>query len=114
MSNLEATHTFVSVARVEDVPPGTVKEVQLEGRMLALANVGGELFALDNRCPHKGGPLGKGKLIGDVVMCPWHTIKFNVRTGVCTINPKRVAERFPVQVRDGEIFVSPEPIADPS
>lgn len=110
MINSDATDSFVRAASVEDVPPGSVVEVAVDGRLFALANVGGTFYAVDNRCPHKGGPLGKGKLFGELVMCPWHSIKFNLRTGICTINPKRVAARFPVEVRDGDVYISPEPL----
>lgn len=58
--------------------------VQVGERRFALANVDGSLFALDNNCPHNGGPLGKGRLMGAEVECPWHQWRWDVRSGRCT------------------------------
>jgi nitrite reductase (NADH) small subunit len=59
------------VAARTEVPSGTGKVVLAGGRVLALFNVEGEYFAVDNSCPHRGGPLGEGHLNGRVVTCPW-------------------------------------------
>ncbi len=97
---------WVKVARVGDLRPGTVRTVQAEGRRYALANVGGTFYAVDNNCPHNGGPLGKGRLIGTVVECPPHQWRWDVSTGRCAWPDAhwRVA-RFPVRVENGDVLL---------
>ena len=73
---------------VNDLAPGTCTSVELDGEYgVALANLNGEIFALDNTCPHAGGPLGEGTLEDEHVVCPWHGWKFHVRTGYRKSNP---------------------------
>jgi nitrite reductase/ring-hydroxylating ferredoxin subunit len=71
----------VTVARVRDVRPGHVRPVRAEGRWYALANVDGAIYALDNNCPHNGGPLGRGTLRGRELECPWHGWRWDVTSG---------------------------------
>ena len=101
---------YIDAAKLSDLPPGSCLSVDLDdtGRGIALFNVGGELFALDNTCPHAGGPLGEGTLQGDLVRCPWHGWKFNVRTGRCVKNPidEWAASCFPLKVEHGTIQVA--------
>ena len=59
-------------ANLSEIPVGSIKEVQVAGTPVALANVGGKLYAINNTCLHRGGPLGQGQLEGTVVTCPWH------------------------------------------
>ncbi|MCX5723204.1 MAG: Rieske 2Fe-2S domain-containing protein, partial [Nitrospirae bacterium] len=61
---------FVTVATVEDIPPGTGRTVEVQGIRLALFNVEGTFYSVDNTCPHAGGPLGEGHLEGCLVECP--------------------------------------------
>jgi len=68
---------FVNVATVEEIPPGTGRTVEVQGVWIALFNVDGSFYALDNTCPHAGGPLGEGCLDGHIVECPWHGWRFN-------------------------------------
>ena len=96
---------LVRVATVAEIPAGTIREVDVRGRMVALANVEGEFFAIDNVCVHTGGPLGQGLLEGQVVECPWHAWQFDVKTGICGANPRARIPTFPVKVQDGEVFV---------
>ena len=101
---------YIDAAKLSDLPPGSCLSVDLDdtGRGIALFNVGGELFALDNTCPHAGGPLGEGTLQGDLVRCPWHGWRFNVRTGRCVKNPidEWAASCFPLKVENGTIQVA--------
>lgn len=70
--------------RVEDLPHGKSKTIDLpEGRELALFNVNGEFYAIENSCPHKGAPLSNGLLCEHVIECDWHGWQFDVRTGEC-------------------------------
>ena len=72
---------WIRIASVEQCPPGHVCELLADDRIIALFNVDGEFHALDGICPHQGGPLGKGKLTGCIVTCPWHGWQFDVKTG---------------------------------
>lgn len=97
---------FVKVANLSDVAPGTAKTVDVNGQLIALFNVDGEIFALDNTCLHQGGPLGEGMLEGDVVTCPWHMWEYNVRTGEKVGHPELKVSKYEVQVENGEIRVA--------
>ena len=83
---------YVTVAQVDQVPPGTCRTVEVDGIFRALCNVNGTFRAVDNTCPHAGGPLGEGCLEGDWIECPWHGWRLNVFTGERRENPEiRVA-----------------------
>ncbi len=97
---------FVLAAKLTDVPSGTIREVQVEGKAVALANVDGQFHAIDGVCIHRGGPLGDGVLEGAVVTCPWHGWQYDVRTGRVGQNPGAGVNCFPVEVRGNEIFVN--------
>ncbi|MCC6735290.1 MAG: Rieske 2Fe-2S domain-containing protein [Bauldia sp.] len=69
------------VLDLADLPPGTMKTIDLGGTEVVVANVDGACFAFGGICPHEGGSLGDGELRGAVVTCPWHGARFDVRTG---------------------------------
>lgn len=96
---------YVTVARTAQVPPGSVLQVQAAGRWYALANVEGVLHAVDNNCPHNGGPLGKGTLTGTHLVCPWHGWCWDVTSGRnCWPGTDWRVPRVPVRVNnDGDI-----------
>jgi nitrite reductase (NADH) small subunit len=95
----------VRVAAVVDVPTGTGRVVEAGGKDIALFNVDGRFYAIDNVCPHRGGPLGEGDLEGTIVVCPWHAWKWDVTGGMNTNNPAVKVACFPVIVDGGEVFV---------
>ena len=72
---------FVRAAFKADIPEGEGKAIALGDREIALFNLGGEFFALDNVCPHRGGSLGSGAVDGEIVICPLHGWEFNIKTG---------------------------------
>jgi nitrite reductase/ring-hydroxylating ferredoxin subunit len=97
---------MVRVARVSELSPGTGKVVGTDGRSVALFNVDGVFYAIDNTCTHRGGPLGEGALIGEIVTCPWHGAQFNVRTGAVTSRPAPSGVRsYPVKVEGDDVLV---------
>jgi nitrite reductase (NADH) small subunit len=107
---------FYPVAKIEDLPPGTCQSIEFQDQGIALFNLEGTIYALDNTCPHAGGPLGEGSVEGDLVECPWHGWKFNIKTGVCQKNPNPTwnVSRYDVQVVDGIILVAlPAPESRP-
>ena len=71
----------VRVASLAEVPPGTGRQVQVSGRAFAIYNLDGIMHAIDGTCTHRGGPLGEGKFVGNIVTCPWHGARFDVTTG---------------------------------
>jgi 3-phenylpropionate/trans-cinnamate dioxygenase ferredoxin subunit len=114
------------VAEAGEIPPGGRKIVEAGGHSIGVFNVGGEFFALRNRCPHQGGPLCEGKLWGilearapgefeydprrEILACPWHGWEFHVRTGQSWCAPDRLrTRRYPVSVEDGRTL-----LADPA
>ena len=95
----------VFLTQAADVPVGEGRVVEAEGRALALFNVGGSFYALDNACAHRGGPLGEGELDGTAVVCPWHAWRWDVTTGANVNNPAVKIACFPVAVDGGHVFV---------
>jgi len=100
---------LVKIAQTKDVAPGTGKVVEAEGRSIALFNVAGTFYAIDNTCPHEGGPLGEGALVGEVVTCPWHNTEFNVKTGTA-LGPLTDDDvrSFPIKVQGNDVLVELE------
>jgi nitrite reductase (NADH) small subunit len=96
---------FVRAAKTDEIPAGTIREFQLDGTTIALANVGGKFYAIDNTCIHRGGPLGQGVLAEKVVTCPWHGWEYDVTTGKITQNPAVGVDCYRVEVRGQDIFV---------
>jgi len=100
---------FITVAKVEEIPPGTGKTVDVNGVWIALFNVDGSFVAVDNTCPHAGGPIGEGSLSGEIVTCPWHGWQFNVRTGQRDGNPNFTLACCPVRVQDDHVQIALPP-----
>jgi nitrite reductase (NADH) small subunit/3-phenylpropionate/trans-cinnamate dioxygenase ferredoxin subunit len=97
--------TFVTVARVGDIPPGTARQVDVHGRWVGLFNIDGEYHAVDNLCLHRGGPLCEGSVQGQVVTCPWHGWQFDVTTGVLMQDPTVGVSRHETRIVFDEIQV---------
>jgi len=95
------------IATVREVPEGGALVVQgHKEEEIALFKVKGEIYALENTCPHMGGPLGEGECAGGVVTCPWHGWAFDVKTGSCqNVEEGRPAKRVAVTVRSGNVFI---------
>jgi nitrite reductase (NADH) small subunit len=96
---------FVRAAKMDEVPPGTIREFQLDGKTVAIANVNGKFSVINNVCLHRGGPLGEGELNGQVVTCPWHGWQYDVTTGKLAANPAVGVETYLVELRGDDIFV---------
>jgi nitrite reductase/ring-hydroxylating ferredoxin subunit len=117
------------VAAVGDIPPGARKLAEINGRSIVVFNLGGEFFALNNRCPHRGGSLFHGKQTGlvesdgpgnycysrpgEIIRCPWHGWEFDIRTGQSYCDPKRFRARaYPVNVEPGSSVVKGPYVAE--
>ena len=101
----------VAAGRVEELPAGTVRLLEAAGRRVAVGNAGGELFALDDTCLHRGGSLACGHLDGEVLVCPMHWWRYDVRSGRRLGQPELAVARYPVRVVDGEVRVTVPPAA---
>ncbi len=97
---------FVKVAETHEIPPGRMKLVDAHGQRLSVANVDGSFYAFSDECTHDGGPLSEGDLEGEIVTCPWHFSRFNVRTGEIVESPaEEVVAVYNTKVEDGAVFV---------
>ncbi len=97
---------FVKVAKSDEIAPDQGKLVEIEGKRIALFNVEGSFYAIDDTCTHRGGPLSEGVLNGQEVTCPWHGAVFNVTTAevLHPPAPSGVA-RYNVRVAGADIEV---------
>src|SRR5205085_5173679 len=117
------------VVPVRELPPGSRKLVDIDGRGIVIFNIGGEFFALANRCPHQGGNLCEGRLIGlvesnepgvyrysrqgEILRCPWHGWEFDVRTGKSWCDPQRMRlMNYAVSVEPGARLVEGPYVAE--
>lgn len=100
---------FVRVARVSDVPPGTMRRVEVAGHPVCLINVEGTFFAIGDTCTHEEASLSEGTLSGEVVVCPRHGARFHAKTGrVLSLPAVRSVPVYPVRVEGDDVMVSPE------
>jgi nitrite reductase/ring-hydroxylating ferredoxin subunit len=101
--------SFVPVAHVGDIPPGQAKAYVVGDFEIAVFNVNGDFHAIENACPHQGGPLAEGWIDGTIVTCPWHAWCFDVRDGSMTLGGYTTVDTFDVQVEGSTISVWSEP-----
>lgn len=117
------------IAPLRDFPAGSRRLVDVKGRAIVVFNVNGEFFALANRCPHQGGSLVQGHLVGlieasepgcyrysrrgEIIRCPWHGWEFDLRTGKSWCEPDRVrARQFSVSIAAGAKLVEGPYVAE--
>lgn len=97
---------WVTVAAVGEIAPGSCRVADVDGTSVAVFNLGGEYFAIEDVCTHDGGELASGHLEGDQVVCPRHGARFCVRTGAALSAPAYEATaKFPLRIEDGKIQV---------
>lgn len=102
----ESKVEFSEIAPVSDLPNGERLFVDLGDKPIVILNIAGQYFAIGDLCTHDDGPLGDGMLEGFNVVCPRHGAEFDIRTGQVMSMPAVVdIPAYPVQVRDGVIFV---------
>lgn len=99
---------FHTVCKVEELPEGEAKAVQVNNTIIAVFCDQGEYHAIDDTCPHMGASLCGGHLENGVVTCPWHAWRFSIKDGTWMDNKKLKIGSYPVRVEDGEIQVSVE------
>ena len=96
---------FKKVLNRADLPVGSGKTVEIDGKSIAVFNVEGALHAIDNTCVHQGGSLGEGTLDGSVVTCPLHGWQYDVKTGTGTTNPQAQLKTYEVKADGDDILV---------
>lgn len=97
---------FLKVCQVADVKPGSGKSIELDGKTVAVFNVDGTYYAINDTCKHRGGPLGQGELEGKTVVCPWHGWRYDVTTGANELVPEQPTEKYEVKVEGDDVFVA--------
>jgi nitrite reductase/ring-hydroxylating ferredoxin subunit len=97
---------FIEAARLNELPPGTGTCVTVAGKDVALFNVEGAIYAMEDSCLHQGLSLGTSKLEGKVVTCRGHGWRYNVTTGKTLHVPDYGMATYPVKVVDGKIMVA--------
>ncbi|MGI9349980.1 MAG: thiamine pyrophosphate-binding protein, partial [Rhizobiaceae bacterium] len=106
---------WISVGHVDDLPEGRVKSVTARTTSICLSHFDGKWAAMDNHCPHQGGPLGEGSIEKGIegkcwIRCPWHGWDFDPLTGAPPGGHEDTGQKlYPVDVRDGEVFIGLEP-----
>ncbi len=107
-----STAVFVAVATVDELPNGTRKILEVDGRPLAVFNIAGTLYAIADVCSHDDGPVAEGELDGVEIECPRHGARFDVRTGKVLSFPAIVSiPAYPVRVEGQTVLVGLPPTA---
>lgn len=99
---------FTKIAKSDDIQPGQTRMFEVGGKNIALFNVDGLFYAIDDTCTHRGGPLSEGELNGKEVTCPWHGAVFDVTTGqvLCPPAPGGISSyRARVECKDVEVEI---------
>lgn len=98
---------FIEVSKIDELKDGTMKAVNVAGREILIARVGDKYYAADNRCPHMGGKLSRGKLEGTVVTCPLHRSQFDLKSGQVV----RWLKGSGLLLMVGKVLKAPRPLA---
>ena len=86
------------VATLGEIPTDEGKIFEIEGAQIAVFQIDGKVHAIENACPHRGGPLGDGAVSGTNVICPWHGWQFDCKSGQSTVNPSVSVRVYPVSI----------------
>jgi nitrite reductase/ring-hydroxylating ferredoxin subunit/uncharacterized membrane protein len=101
---------YVPIAEADQIKSGESLRVEVDGEVMAVVRVGDLYHAFNEFCTHRFGPLSDGALYNNQVECPWHRSCFDIRTGDVIEGPAQLdLKSYPVEVRDGKIFVNPNP-----
>lgn len=101
---------FVRVAKTTDIPPGRGRAFEVAGRRIAIYNLGGRFYAIDDVCTHEDASLSAGPVMGEMAVCPRHGSRFHIPTGqVKSLPAVRNVATYDVRVEGDEIFIDPTP-----
>lgn len=96
---------WVKAALLEEIPEDTGLAVRINGQDIALFRMDECIYALENLCPHREGPIADGELEDGVVTCPWHAWQIDVRSGEVVYNANLKAHTFPCRISSGEVQI---------
>ncbi|MGA7402733.1 MAG: Rieske (2Fe-2S) protein [Candidatus Sulfotelmatobacter sp.] len=97
---------FTKVTAEAELPlADEAKEFPCDARTICVANVNGTYSAMDNTCPHRGGPLGQGMIEGNKVVCPWHGWAWDTKTGVAAQDPNMKVALYPLKIEGGDVLI---------
>jgi nitrite reductase (NADH) small subunit len=98
--------SLTRIASKAELPDeGEAREFNCGEKMICIANVNGEITAMDNVCLHRGGPLGQGIIEGDKIVCPWHGWQFVAKTGEAAHNPAAKLALYPIKIEGDDVLV---------
>lgn len=98
--------SWINAATSDEVPPGTGKLVIVDDQLIALFNIDGIFYAIDDACPHQGAPLSDGIVKGCITVCPWHGAEFDVTNGKLLCGPGvRDVKAYAVTVKDDDVLI---------
>lgn len=96
---------FVKICKTSEIKQGSGKSLEVNGKPVAVFNVNGNFYAINDVCGHRGGPLGEGELDGKTVICPWHGWRYDVTTGANELVPDLPTNRYEVKIEGEDILV---------
>src|SRR5581483_1794891 len=97
---------FVKLTTQSELPPeGEAREFAFGDKTICIANINGEITAMDNVCLHRGGPIGQGVIEGNKVVCPWHGWEWDAKSGEASHNPKAKLAIYNLEIKDGEVRI---------
>ncbi len=97
---------FIRILTTADLPAdGEAREILCGEKQLCIANVGGEISAMDNICPHRGGPLGEGIVENGKIVCPWHAWAFDLKTGIAEHSPDAKVDVYETKIVGHDVLV---------
>lgn len=97
---------FFKIGSLSQVPLGQSKLIEVSGKMIAIFHTKEGWFAIDDRCPHRGGPLSEGKCVEGIITCPWHKAQFELNSGRCLSSSTQAAVKtYPIRFQNGDIEI---------
>jgi nitrite reductase/ring-hydroxylating ferredoxin subunit len=96
---------FVRICKTTDIKEGSGKSMEINGKPVAVFNVKGNFYAINDVCGHRGGPLGEGELDGNTVICPWHGWRYDVTTGANELVPDLPTNRYDVRIEGDDVLI---------
>ena len=98
--------TYTKAIEIKNLEQGSGTTITINNKDIALFNIAGTFFAIDNTCPHRGGPLGQGDCEGTKVTCPLHGWQFDVTTGECVLNPAVKVNQYEVKIEGPDVYIN--------
>jgi nitrite reductase (NADH) small subunit len=100
---------WIEIGRITDIPPRGARCINTPaGKIAVFRTAENQVYAIENRCPHKGGPLAEGIVHGASVTCPLHNWVFDLATGEAEGADEGQVKTYPIDVVEGRIFIAPE------